>query len=156
MNDQKRPKALEHVSEEHYAFLFFGWKINEGLRNNIELNRIKAYVDWFQERYLEPHFEIEKKHIFPILGLQNVRVKKALANHRRLQRLFNETRDLNRALNSIDEEIGRYIRFEERVLFNEIQSVANKNQLQEIKKMHEELQISDEGWDDKFWVSQSS
>lgn len=149
----KRHEALEPVSEEHYKVLFFGWKISEALRNDIDIKRIKAYADWFKESYLEPHFEIEKKYVFPILGLKNVRVKKALANHRRLMRLFNETDGVNRALNRIEEEIGRYIRFEERVLYNEIQAAATKEQLEEIEKQHKKLDLSAKEWEDQFWIS---
>lgn len=149
----KRDQGLEPVSEEHYAFLFFGWKISEGLRNNVDTNRLKAYADWFKENYIEPHFEIETKYVFPILGLKNVRVKKALANHRRLLRLFNETEDIYRALNRIEEEIGRYIRFEERVLYNEIQKAASDQQLEEIEKQHQKMNFTEEEWDDQFWKS---
>ncbi|MDQ7916483.1 hemerythrin domain-containing protein [Mesonia sp. MT50] len=149
----KRHEALEPVSEEHYKVLFFGWKISEGLRNGVETARIKAYADWFQKNYLEPHFEIEKKFLFPILGLKNVRVKKALANHRRLMRLFNETEEVNKALNRIEEEVGRYIRFEERVLYNEIEAAASKEQLQEIEMQHQKIDLSDQTWKDEFWVS---
>ena len=149
----KRDASLEPISEEHYKLLFLGWKISEAMRNGIETKRIKAYTDWFKNKYLEPHFEIEKKYVFPILGIDNVRVKKAMANHRRLLRLFNDTTNVYKSLNRIEEEIGRYIRFEERVLYNEIQSVATKKQLQDIEKHHEAVSFSDEEWEDQFWIS---
>lgn len=150
---KKRPKALAQVSEEHYDLLFLGWKISEGLRNNIEPKRIKAYADWFKVNYLEPHFEIEKEYVFPILGFQNVRIKKALANHRRLIRLFNDTNDLVLSINRIEEEIGRFVRFEERILYPEIQSMASGDQLKKIRKHHESVTFSDDKWEDKFWIS---
>ncbi|PVW12612.1 hemerythrin domain-containing protein [Marixanthomonas spongiae] len=149
----KRDESLEPISDEHYNLLMFGWKISEAMRNNIETERIKAYADWFKEKYLEPHTEIEKKHVFPILGMDNVRVKKAMANHRRLLRLFNDTTNVYKSLNRIEEEIGRYIRFEERILYNEIQAVATKKQLQDIKKHHEAVSFSDKEWKDKFWIA---
>ena len=109
----KRHEALEPLSIEHHYGLLLCWKIREGLSNNIETKRIKHYTDWFKRNYLEPHFEIEEKYIFPILGSHNVRVKKALANHRRLKRLFDETSEVDKSLNRKEEELGRYIRFEE-------------------------------------------
>lgn len=150
---KKRPKALENVSDEHYNLLFLGWKIGEGLRNGIALKRIKNYCDWFKVHYLDPHFEIEKNLVFPILGFQNVRVKKALANHRRLLRLFEDSTGLVRNINRIEEEIGRYVRFEERILYPEIESVASQAQLAEIRKHHQNLTFSDEEWEDTFWIS---
>lgn len=149
---KKRLKALEQVSEEHYELLFFGWKLREGLQNGIDPKRIKAYANWFNTTYLTPHFEIEKKYVFPILGFQNVRIKKALANHRRLMRLFNETNDIVRAINRIEDEIGRFIRFEERILYPEIQSIANSEQLKKIKNHHDSLLLSDNEWEDQFWI----
>lgn len=149
----KRHEAQEPVSTEHYLLLSLSWKIRESLKNNIEPVRIKSYIDWIREHYLEPHFAMEEQYIFPVLGNQNVRVKKALANHRRIRRLFDDTTELFRSLNRLEEELGRYIRFEERTLYNEIQKVATKKQLAEIEKHHQNLKFSDEDWEDKFWVS---
>lgn len=145
------PKALESVSEEHFEALFFGWKIAEGLRNNVSTKRLKAYADWFWDNYLEPHIAIEKAYIFPILGLKNVRVKRALANHRRLSRLFHDTKDIYVSLNRIEEEIGSFIRFEERVLLKQIQERATPDQLRKIKEMHDQLKLPEDHWKDKFW-----
>jgi hypothetical protein len=146
-------KALGPVSDEHYDILFFGWKISEGLSNDIEINRLKAYANWFKENYVDPHFEIEKKYVFPILGLKNVRVKRAMANHRRLIRLLNEPKDVNRALNRIEEEIGRYIRFEERILYKEIEKIATPQQLQDIEEYHKSVKMPREDWKDEFWIA---
>lgn len=148
---EKRPKELEQVSDEHYDALFFGWKIAEGLRNNIETDRLKAYADWFMKHYLIPHIKVEEKYIFPILGINNVRVKRALANHRRLKRLFSDTKNVYRSLNRIEEEIGQYIRFEERVLLKQIQEKATPEELEEIRKQHDKIKLPDDSWEDRFW-----
>ncbi len=147
----RHSKAFESVSDEHYDVLLFGWKIAEGLRNKIATDRIKAYADWFWTNYLVPHIAVEKEYIFPILGLKNVRVKRALANHRRLERLFNDTKDVYVSLNRIEEEIGSFIRFEERVLLPQIQERATTVQLEEIKEKHNQLKLPEDHWDDKFW-----
>src|SRR5699024_6216420 len=107
----EHPKGLSEVSEAHYEALFFGWKIAEGLRNGVSVKRLKAYADWFMEVYLKPHLEFEQNNVFPILGLNNVRVKRALANHRRLKRLFYADKNIYRSLNRIEDEIGRFVRF---------------------------------------------
>ena len=146
-------EEFEKLSEEHYEFLLFGWKLAEGLRNDVEVKRLKAYADWFFEQYLLPHFEIEKKYIFPILGLQNVRVKRALANHRRLERLIKDNKNIYRSLNLIEEEIGRFIRFEERVLLKQIQEQATKKELKDIEAAHQKINFKTEKWKDKFWES---
>ena len=145
--------ALTPLIEEHNEVILLCERIREGLKNKIEPSRIKKYIDWFKEEYLDPHFEIEKEQIFPILGNNNVRVKRALANHRRLNRLFAETSELNKVLNKIEEELSTYIGFEERVLYNEIRTVASPLQWEEIEKSHHQLGFSEEAWEDKFWLS---
>lgn len=150
----KRHEALQPLSREHHHGLLLCWKIRQGFKKDIELARIKAYTDWFRIHYLNPHFEAEENYIFPVLGNENDLVKRALAEHRRLKRLFSQEKDLDIALNSIEEELDSHIRFEERVLFNEIQDVASAEQLAEIEKHHTGIQFSDNGWEDHFWKKQ--
>ena len=77
-------------------------------------------------------------------------VKKALAEHRRLKRLFEVEKENSKALGLIEEELERHIRFEERILFNEIQQRATPEQLIEIEKHHDGPQNREE-WGDEFW-----
>jgi len=142
---------LTPLIEEHNEVILFCERIRFGLKNNIESERIKKYADWFKEKYLDPHFEIEQEFIFPILGNNNVRVKRALANHRRLNRLFTETSDLNKVLHKIEEELSTYIGFEERVLYNELREIASPQQWEEIEKRHNKLEFTEEMWKDRFW-----
>ncbi len=150
---ENKKVELTPLIEEHNEVILFCERIREGLRNKIENDRIKKYVDWFKTTYLDPHFEIETKYIFPLLGNNNVRVKRALANHRRLDRLFGETTELNKVLNQIEEELSNYIGFEERILYNEIRISASPQQLEEIENLHRKLDFSDDEWDDQFWLS---
>lgn len=150
---RRYPEGLREVSEEHYEALFFGWKIAEGLRNGVAVERLKAYADWFMRVYLKPHLEFERTTVFPILGLNNVRVKRALANHRRLKRLFYADKNIYRSLNRIEDEIGRFVRFEERVIFKQIQEKATPEELNRIKTLHKALGTIEEKWGDEFWKS---
>ena|SRR5690554_2949194 len=148
---EKKNLALTPLIEEHNEVILFCERLRFGLKNGIESERIKAYANWFKEKYLDPHFEIEQEYIFPILGNTNVRVKRALANHRRLNRLFAETTELNKVLHKIEEELSTYIGFEERVLYNEIREIAGPKQWKEIEKSHRQLDFSEEIWKDTFW-----
>lgn len=150
-NQEGLSKELLEISKIHYEFLLFGYKIAEGLRNQIEVSRLKAYADWFLKAYLKPHFEMEEQYVFSILGKQNVRVKRALANHRRLVRLFEDEEDIYRSINRIEEEIGAFVRFEDVVLLQQIQEKATPQQLREISKQHRALKFPKEEWNDKFW-----
>ncbi len=149
----KRHEALKSLSREHHHGLLLCWKIRQGFKKDVAPERIKSYTDWFQKVYLEPHFETEEKYIFPVLGNEHEKVKKALAEHRRLKRLFKQDSEIKKALSLIEEELDQHIRFEERDLFNEIQAVATPEQFAEIQERHEGLPFSDDDWDDHFWAS---
>ena len=126
---QKRHKALQPLSREHHHELLLSWKIRAGFSKNIEPRRIKVYADWFFENHLIPHFEMEEAHVFTILNEGNDLIKRAMADHRRLKRLFTVSDDEAKALSKIEEELDKHIRFEERVLFPEIQKVATEDQM---------------------------
>lgn len=147
----KRHDALKPLSREHHHGLLLCWKIRQGVRKEVEVSRIKAYTEWFKIHYLDPHFEAEEQYIFPVLGNDNKLVKRALKEHRRLKRLFSQNTDIEIALNNIEEELDSHIRFEERILFNEIQEVASAKQLADIEKHHNGIQFSDDHWQDHFW-----
>ncbi len=148
----KRHKALQSLSHEHHHGLLFCWKIREGFKRNIQPERMKKYADWFWQAHLLPHFETEEKYLFTILDKDNSLIKKALAEHRKLNRLFRSERELQKNLSLIEEKLESHIRFEERVLFNEIQIHATAQQLlqlQTIETFHNISFVDD--WDDEFW-----
>lgn len=146
----KRHKALQPLSRDHHHGLLLSWKIRSGFNKNIETERIKVYVDWFFKTHLIPHFELEETHIFPLLDENDDLIKRALADHRRLKRLFNEQEDIQKSLHKIEEELEQHIRFEERILFPEIQKIATENQLAFIEKIHQQDGFEDK-LDDEFW-----
>lgn len=146
----KRAPELQPLSHDHHHGLQLCWKIRTGFFRQVEPERIKMYADWFFKSHLKPHFELEEKYIFTILDPENELVKRALADHRRLKRLFKQTTDLEKALGYIEEELEAHIRFEERVLFTEIQKEATAEQLSKINEIHSgEVFVEKE--DDVFW-----
>ncbi|MDN3492269.1 hemerythrin domain-containing protein [Winogradskyella bathintestinalis] len=148
---QKRHKALQPLSREHHHGLLLSWKIRAGFNKEINPKRIRVYADWFFENHLIPHFKMEEQHIFPILDSNHELVKRALADHRRLKRLFEEREDDTKILNKIEEELDQHIRFEERVLFPEIQKVATEEEFLQIEKIHQPEKFIDKE-DDLFWT----
>lgn len=146
----KRSNALRPLSREHHHGLLLCWKIRMGLKNSIEIDRIKAYTDWFYKNSLLPHFNIEEEFIFPLVGNENDLVKRALTDHRRIKRLFDDTKDIKKSLSLLEEELETHIRFEERILFGEIQKIATPHELDLIMKIHSENSVY-EDWGDEFW-----
>lgn len=150
----KRHKALQPVSREHHFGLLLSWKIRKGFKLNIELERIKAYSNWFWEHLLRPHFDFEEQYMFPILGPEHKLIKKAIKEHNRLQRLFTATNKIEQNLSLIEEELIAHIRFEERILFKALQDKATKQQLKVIKQAHQKVVVED--WKDEFWLKKEN
>ena len=147
----KRNENLKAISREHHHGLLLSWKIRNGLKKEVAPERIKKYVNWFYSTHLLPHFELEEKYVFTILDKEHELVKKALSEHRRLKRLFESKTATIKNLIQIEEELESHIRFEERVLFNEIQMIATEKQLEEIKTIHKEEKFED-NLTDAFWL----
>lgn len=141
--------SLETELDQHLFVLKMCCRVRKGLDKKINTRRIRAYTDWFRKYFLEPHFEFEKDYVFPMLG-NNPRVKRALANHRRIMRLLSCGCEDLKVLNLLEEELSMHVRFEERVLYRELSSAATPRQMQEIRKLHSWQEIPE--WPDKFWI----
>lgn len=146
----RRHKALQPLSRQHHHGLLLGWKIRTGLSKGIDPARIKKYVDWFYTAHLLPHFDIEEKHIFPVLGNEDELVQKALADHDRLKKLFNKDENIKESLDLLEKELEAHIRFEERILFQKIQEQTSEEQLEQINKIHQETDFV-KNTKDEFW-----
>lgn len=145
----KRHPVLQPFSRQHHFGLLFSWKLRKGLSKNIEMDRLVAFSKWFFKNEIEPHFDDEEKYLFPLLPEGHELVERALKGHRRIKRLFADESDPERSLHRIEEELDAHIRFEERVLFTEIQKIATKEQLDKIDEIHEEVKYNE--YHDPFW-----
>lgn len=150
----KRHEALKPLSKDHHHGLLLCWKIREGRKKNVATDRIKAYTDYFFSSQLRPHFKFEEEEIFVLLGKDHPMVKKAIRDHIHLENLFKENSNIDRSLSEIEKELENHIRFEERVLFNEIQKETEDSRLEELKNKEEAFKTPDpDDWSDKFWVN---
>ncbi|MFZ7116456.1 MAG: hemerythrin domain-containing protein [Bacteroidota bacterium] len=146
----KRHTSLQPLSRDHHDGLLLKWKINKGISKGVDVIRIQKYVDWFFKEHLIPHFRIEEDHLFTI-DKESDAVKQALLEHKELIRLLNiETKDED-LLVKIGNLLEDHIRFEERVLFNELQTKATEAELKEIEVLHYKGTSCDLV-EDKFWI----
>lgn len=146
----KRHQALQPLSRDHHHGLLFCWKIRSGVKRGIDVSRMKAHANWFWNSHLDSHFAEEEAVVFPILGMENELIKQALAEHAELKKLFSQEEMDYEFLNYLQVALEKHIRFEERILFNEIQEVASPQQLAAVDQHnadeHEELE-----WEDDYW-----
>ena len=145
--------TLEPLKEEHRQLLQLCEHVRIGLSMGVETSRIREYAEWFKKEILEPHFEAEEQFLFPLLG-RNARVKKALANHRRILRLLSCSCEDVKVLNLLEEELETYIRFEEKTLFSEYKSGDTKLALEQCEQHHGEILCSEDEWKDPFWLQE--
>lgn len=146
----KRDKNIQPLSRDHHHTLLLSWKLRKGFSKGVAPERMKAYTDWFFKDHVLPHFRIEEEYLFPVLGQDHEMIKRALAEHRRLERLFRDEKDITRSLHLIEEELELHVRYEERELFNEIQDQASSEQLEVITEVHKDERFQ-ENTADEFW-----
>ncbi|HMU99360.1 MAG TPA: hemerythrin domain-containing protein [Leptospiraceae bacterium] len=146
----KRAEYLKALSREHHHGLLLCWKIKTGFSKGVSVERMKLYLDWFFKNHLQPHFEMEEKYIFPILGNENVLIKQAVEEHKIITALFCNTSQVEISIKQIQVDLEKHIRFEERVLFDKIQNAASPENMDVIKKLHSSEKFID-NTSDVFW-----
>lgn len=146
----KRHEALQPLSREHHHGLLLSWKLKTGIKKNVAPERMANYAAWFYENYLVPHFEAEEKFVFPVLGDAHPLIAQALEEHRQIRKLFVSQNTLTANLSTVADLVEKHIRFEERVVFNEIEKIASAQQLQMIHQHHSVSAFCD-NLQDVFW-----
>jgi len=146
----KRHTSLQEYSKDHHQALLLCWKIKVGLQKGIAIKRIKAYADWFYENHIIDHFIMEEKYMFPVLSSDHELIIQVLNEHKLLLELFTNNNDVENSLTKLHEALKNHIRFEERILFNEIQDAATEQQLKLIEKYHT-LEKFEDNLSDPFW-----
>lgn len=150
MKPLKRAEYLKALSREHHHGLLLCWKIKTGFSKGVSITRMKLYLDWFFKNHLQPHFDIEEKYIFPILGNENILIKQAIEEHKLITALFCNTSQIEISIKQIQVDLEKHIRFEERVLFNEIQKATSPENIDFIDKLHSGEKFR-ENTTDVFW-----
>lgn len=146
----KRHKALKPLSRQHHFGLLFSWKLRKGFAEEISIDRLKAYANWFFIQEIKPHFKLEEDHIFPILDPEHPLILRALKEHHHIKELFHDEKDPEKSLILLEKELEAHIRFEERILFTEIQRAATKEELEKIEEIHSDNDSKEE-YADPFW-----
>lgn len=146
----RRHRSLRPLSREHHDGLLLCWKIRRALQRDIEIDRVEKYLKHYYLNHLLPHFQAEEELLFPLIGNEHSLVVQALDDHRRLRSLFEMSPYHVPVLTLIEQKLEKHIRFEERVLFREIQEAATPAGLEKIEELHRGIAIEDQ-WTDRFW-----
>lgn len=142
---------MQQFSRDHHFGLLLSWKIRQGIKKNIELQRIWAYAIWVFEQQIQPHFALEEQLLLPLLSEDDAMRQRTIDEHRALEKLFRTENFSKSTLTDIETLLDAHIRFEERVLFNHLQQIATAEKLKEIEEVHKEG-FAEADWEDAFWV----
>ena len=151
----KRNENLKVLSREHHYGLLFCWKIRQGLKKSIPIERMRPFVEYFWDNHLADHFKKEEQQVFN--HGENKLYAKAEDDH---QLIKNSIKDIiansvvaEADLASLADIVEQHIRFEERSLFPSIQENLSEHELAEIGA---NLGVEDDlgaDYADEFWLS---
>jgi hypothetical protein len=151
----KRHKAIVGFSHEHHDGLLLCWKIRQGFRKGISVQRIAAYTLYFFEGAIRPHFEEEERLLLPLFDVNDPMRLRTYEDHSEIYAqiaFLRHGKASENVLKNLADELEKHIRFEERELFNEVQKRLTEQELQRLEALHQhEKKDLDTGWDDKFW-----
>jgi iron-sulfur cluster repair protein YtfE (RIC family) len=156
----KRHPAIVELSKDHHFALLLVWKIREGLKNSIEINRISNYILHFFETELIQHFKEEEELLFSKLTPDNKLRRQAEEEHSQIRELIKRLKLDSSDKNSVEEFgifLENHIRFEERILFNYLQENISEEKLYEIASLLKKTnQEKGNMWKDNFWIKKKS
>ncbi len=151
----KRHEALVPFSRDHHNGLLLTWKIRQGMKKNIEGDRIGEYVLFAYGNELEQHFKDEEQWLFPELPSDDPMRKQAESDHSEIRGLIKQLesgRSDTEVLVQFADGLEKHIRFEERELFNHLQTTVPAERLKPVaEKFEGHTCEADDGWKDPFW-----
>lgn len=149
----KRSPALTPLSHDHHEGLLLAWKIKQGVKYEAEPERIARYCQWFWEHHLNTHFREEEQLLTLVLPRKHPLMAQMFAEHQTIKFLLQQAGQdpTYLTLQQFGSALNDHIRFEERILFPEIEKTASPDQLQQIAQG---LNNEDECpiWQDRFWT----
>lgn len=145
----KRSKQLVKLSRDHHDALLFTWKIKQGLKNEVSLNRIINYIDWFWTNHLKDHFDEEEKILLPYLAGDDELADQLKAEHASIRNLISEKNE--ESIRSLVDILNDHIRFEERKFFPHLEKLLSDQQLDKIAIQLQDQPHCKNDWLDEFW-----
>lgn len=152
----KRSEYLKPLSREHHYSLLFGWKLRQGISHGVEVGRMAAYVFYFEQHMLIPHFKEEESRVF--IHSDSVFVRQAIDEHRHILSMIATFKAAQERvgyadLESLAELVDRHVRFEERQLFPYLEEHLTVAQLESIAGNASDAESPAVGddFEDHFW-----
>lgn len=154
----KRNQHIVKLSKDHHATLLFCWKLRQGIKYHIAVERLIKYAQYFWEHHFSIHFKEEEEFLFK--PLTDEVVQKAINDHQKI-RTFIENITVEGMESEKDillelaEIVDQHVRYEERILFPHLEEKLSGEQLATIGKQIGTEPLMD-NYEDNFWTKSSS
>ena len=157
--EQKPIKRNEHIlqlSRDHHFTLLFSWKLVQGVKNRIDFERIKKYVEYFWHNDMQAHFREEEEILFP--HVKGDQIEKAALDHEQIKEQVykvlseDDQEQVYKYLTSLADAIITHVRYEERVLFPYLEQVLTGTQLEDIGAQLNKQPVLSDTYEDEFWI----
>lgn len=145
----KRHDGLQPLSREHHQGLILALNVDKGVKKEMEFDRMAKYIKVHFNELLEPHFQFEEKEVFVFLPKANTQRQLAEQQHRAIVRTVRHLKTRSDCKRFAD-QLRKHIRFEERELFELIQTHVDPTDLDQLNGKWEE-NLSCMHWEDRFW-----
>lgn len=121
----KRSIQLAPLSRDHHEALSFVWKIKQGIKSGVSIESIAADCIWFFQNKLKAHFKIEEELLSKTMPLDHPMMIKMLDDHKAIESKIKQLQEFPSiyGLERLAQIITYHIRYEERVLYNEIEQL---------------------------------
>ena len=152
----KRSPQLAPLSREHHDGLLFAWKIKQGIANRTSPETMAAFAKWYWRNHIKPHFFQEEKILMPYMPAGHPMAKRLKEEHDHIRELvleLDEEAD-TRHLQLLADLVTAHIRFEERELFNYLETLLQPDQLAAVQTALEAHPLEEESsWTNEFWLT---
>jgi len=150
----KRSKHILQLSKDHHFALLFCWKIRQGLKQEVDTERIKKYVQYFWEKDMQAHFREEEEILFALV--KGAKVEKALDDHKQIRKQVELLKTLSgkpaaELLSALVDNVDAHVRYEERELFPHLEKVLTEAQLEAIGTQLKTEPVYKDEYADEFW-----
>lgn len=151
----KRSVHILQLSKDHHFTLLFCWKIRQGLKQGVDGERIKKYVQHFWDQHMQAHFREEEEILFA--PVKDEKVQRALNDHEQIKEQVNATlqssgEEASNKLARLADLVDAHVRYEERELFPHLEKELTTKQLENIGKQLQQQQPLNDDFEDEFWI----
>ena len=148
----KRAVALQPLSHQHHNSLMACLLINKGIQKNADPKIISDFIGNLYQEDLVPHFNKEEQLVFPSLPpLTRNLLHREHETLRILAERVNKEKS-NQVISTFSKLLEQHVRFEERIIFNEVQELNSEEKMEQIANgLKDTVPRKCSDYPNKFW-----